>query len=126
MKRFLFLCFLSLWSLTLNANAQVWDFTHADALPEGGKLRTFAKILDGQGLVPTSFGLSDAAGWSMKSPKDFQIPEAFRFEADFSVGGQNLEYDAPKRSSVLWDSMYVTYITDPENRLSGPAGGLRK
>lgn len=116
MKKFLFLCFLSLWSLTLNANAQVWDFTHADALPEGGKLRTFAKILDGQGLVPTSFGLSDAAGWSMKSPKDFQIPTAFRFEADFSVGGLNLEGDAPKRSSVLWDSMYVTYITDPENR----------
>jgi len=119
MKKILFLAIFSVFLFVLTVNAQVWDFTRSDSLPEGGGLRKCAKILDGQGLVPTSLSQSDAAGWCLKSAKDFQLSEAFQFEADFSLGGLNLEGTEPdgnvKKTNVLWDSMYVTYITDPKN-----------
>ncbi len=92
---------------------QVWDFT--ESVPEGGTLRKGAKLQNG--LVPTQLDNAVPVGFALTAKPEFQIPEAFLFEAEFTPG---LDWDDKSiaenhKVNVLWDNMYVTYITDPND-----------
>lgn len=99
--------------------ALVWDFTKGE-LPANGKLRKFSELREGTGLVPTALELETEAGFRVSSPEDFELPDAFFWEAEVVPGlewkdEKAAETAAKHRGNVLWDSMYITYVTDPED-----------
>ncbi|MDO5567189.1 MAG: hypothetical protein Q4G59_11080, partial [Planctomycetia bacterium] len=97
----------------VSGKAMVWNFT--DSLPAGGSLRKGAELKNG--LVPQSFGGSVPAGFLLKSSKDVVLPEAFKFEAEFIPGylPAGTETKDVPTGSVLWDTMFITYFTKPND-----------
>ena len=107
-RRFCFLLILFCWNVGISAESpMIWDFT--TAAPEQGVLRKGAKIENG--LVPAALDINVPVGFEIRPEGGFQLPEAFVFEAEFSI-----QADDTHRSNVLWDNMYVTYIADPESK----------
>lgn len=90
-----------------------WNFT--ESVPAGGVLRKGGELKNG--LVPRSFDMSTPSGFQLKSAEDITFPQAFLFESEFVPGylpAGVAKKDVPN-NTVLWDTMYVTYVATKPN-----------
>lgn len=97
----------------VNGKTMVWNFK--ESLPAGGTLRKGAELKNG--LVPQSFSMSSPAGFVLETSKKVLLPDAFEFEAQFIPGylPPGVEKKDVPTSSILWDSMFITYFTKPND-----------